>query len=245
MRDPNWEQKWGQVKTYGPRWVEGERNPVLNLPAELRPPQVVTVTLGAEIVGPNREPVGGFSIFRWAIKTGIGGAAREWLIDSRPLQQVSFPSNTTEISILAERTFTVGTNPPAYQNPDCIVRASAFLGVGNTSTERASLSSYARELLGVNQAIFFAPPGACAFRIVGATRASAGGTDSPFQAGTLIGVGSSFLLTGLWDGPELEALQASGDYIPLPGGATSITFIGSGSGSGSIRNFGVQWGIDL
>ena len=240
MTDPS---RWGQSRAIGPNWVENTpyvllQLPTLDPPTELTEPLVLNVALGATF----QTPLGGAAIFRWRIQSGTGGAARHWLIDARPLQQVSLSASTLEVSLLAQR---FNVDSPAYVNPKCTISAAALVAVGNTSTEQATYTSHIGGLVAGEVFRFGAeldspiPAGASSFRLIGQ---SAGAT-SPFQAAVLISwraaVSNVFQATGL----ELLPTMLSGGFIPIPGGGDELR-ITNGT-PGNVQNFAIQWGIDL
>lgn len=242
VQDPNHWKKWGQIHTYGPHWAENERRPVINFTAGLRPPHVLTATLGTEYLPPGPNPE---ITFRWAIKAGVGGAAREWIIDAKPLQQVSLAADTIEISIFASRAFV----DKDFIDPNTTVRASGFLGVGATATERATYTERLNGptvILPGNSYYFNVPNGASSFRLCGVSPNSpVSNSQSVFKAGVAIVVaGQDGQPVMAYGGPDLVAPMASGDFIPLPGGATSVRVFNA-TEPGPIGNMAIVWGVDM
>ena len=238
MRTEQQKNAWGQSKVYGPAFQNGAPNIVTFLPAtELQFPEVCTANLGIEYLDPFFDLNG----FRWLLKVGVGGAQRSWKIDALPMQQVSLPCQSLEVSLIAEP-FQIGAT---FVDPGVRVRASAFIARGNTSTSSANYTQgFALAAVGNPDASILIPypAGAVGFRLVGY---APGTVASPiFVAGVdvkLVAGGGAATLAW-YQADDLLPLFSSDGYIPLPGGADALlvsnTTVLGVSGA-------VQWELDL
>lgn len=243
--DPNYWRKWGQVHTYGPQWAENERRPLLSFTANIRPPHVLTATLAIEelvdlTIPGGRNPY--FANFFWSIRSGVGGAASEWIIDAKSLQQVTLVADTVEISVIARRRW---TDVP-FQSPNMRMRTSGFIGVGTTSTERATITDLRAAPLPVGA--FWdlkIPAGASSFRLMGITPDARSGERSPFVPGVYLTVGGSEFGVQV-AATDLLDLMLSGDFIPLPSGSVQSQLVVFNESAATVpESFGILWGVDM
>jgi len=239
MRTEQQKNAWGQTKVYGPSFQNGAPNIITFLPAtELQFPEVCTANLGIEFLDAFSDLNG----FRWLLKVGVGGSQRAWKIDALPMQQVSLPCQSLEVSLIVEP-FVIGT---AFVDPGARVRASAFIARGNTSTSSANYTQgFALDAVGgANASILIPyPAGAVGFRLGGFTPTAL--ANSIFDVDVdvkLVSAGGAATL--IWmTADELLPLALSDGYIPLPGGADALLISNTDLllGKSGI----VQWELDL
>jgi hypothetical protein len=243
--DMSGQTRWGQKRTIGPAWIENSPQVLFTLDMRrcqppILIPHVVNVALGVDFKG----PVNGAAQFRYSVKAGTGGANREWLVDARPLQQVSLSADWLEVSLLTQRFYVDGD----YQNPAVSVDGSAFAAVGNTSTSSATYTQRIANLtsgigpqwwIGPAQPLGQIPAGATGFKLIGATS----GGQSPFIAGVSIALMAGVQTAAFYVGTDLKDLALSDGFIPLPGGVDSLQVYNSSGGT--LNGVGIQWVLDL
>jgi hypothetical protein len=255
MRDPNDIynnprdlSRWGQSKPLGPNWSNGANGNVgagkvvtFLESADLPYPEVLTVNLGVEYTTPFTDVNG----FRWRLNVGVGGARKTWILDALPMQQVSLPAHSVEVSLFAEPFFVGDT----FVDPSVTVQASAFIARGNTSTSAAQYSQ------GLNLAavgdpnasrLLPYPPGAVGFRFlstVPAVPVVGNGSlfDSDVEVRFVTAGGAGTLAVYL--GSDFEALSKTDGYVPLPGGVDALII--SNTSVGQARSGVIIWELDL
>jgi hypothetical protein len=252
--------RWGQRRDIGPHWPPNTPEILLQLSTQdvdelargndpdygsargrprdprLAQPRVLNLVLGANPVG--TVATSGIA-YRWELLVGSGGAQARFLVDARPLQQVSVSASSVRISLLANQL----ADDIGFGDPNQIVQAQALVGVGNTSTERATYTNMFNALPANGAWDVVVPPGAASYRLLGPTDAftTAGfgdGEFGPFNATTPIQwFGGGLLLSGY-----LGSEHPIGDFFLIPGGAQTLLI--QNTSLLPIRA-GVQWGLDL
>ena len=225
---------WGQSKTYGPGWIEDAPNTVLQIRNISNPPEVVTVTLAAKIKsnapGPTHR-----ARFCWSITAGVGGASRTWLVDVRQLQQLSLPAQTLDISLVAKKLFENGT---FLVPPGPTLDVSAFIALGNTSTERSTFTQSILNLASAQSADLEIPAGAASWRLTGDPSL----LTSPFVANVIIFPEISGYPYESYAGDKLLDAFYTGAWIPLIGSSNKLVVA---NGTANAITFNIEWGLDL
>ncbi len=227
---------WGQQKTYGPSWLSGVPLTVLQLRKTVWPPEVLSITLSAQFLTTTAGRHG--CKWAWQITAGVGGSSRTWLVDARPLQQLSLPAQTVTVSLVALPLF----EDVPFEDPLATMSIAAFIGLGNTSTEPSTFTQKVLALAPGATAVLPVPPGAVKFRVTGFSPAL--NTTSPLQAGVLVTPTFSNFPMEEYDGAELLVPVNSGDWIPLVGLCDRLT-IGNATPGPHTIGFNVIWGLDL
>lgn len=240
--------RWGQSKPLGPDWVNGAGGNAGGAKvvtflesSDLPLPEVLTINLGIEYLTPFTDING----FRWRLNVGTGGARKTWILDALPMQQVSLPAHSVEVSLFAEPFFIGDT----FVDPSVLVQASAFIARGNTSTSAAQYSQ------GLNLAavgdpnasrLLPYPPGAIGFRFLSTVPAvpvvgAASLFDSDVEVRFVSSGGAATLAVYL--GSDFEALSKTDGYVPLPGGVDALLI--SNTTALQARSGVIIWELDL
>lgn len=222
-------EQWGQRLTVRPGQLqEGQEIVVLqNDGSDQGLPQVRTLLLS---LNQTEEPtIIENGVTRWVITSGVGGATSRIIIDALGVQQVSLPSGKLVVSLMAERYDKKHT----FHSPNVPMVASAYIAIGETSTEAAKYTSGVG-LITLTTSKIPIPSGASAWRMTG--------TDTAYNPL----VEYKFTIPGgvdvVYTGDKLEPLAYQPGFIPLLGGSGPLVI---NNASSDFVFAHVQWQLDL
>jgi hypothetical protein len=242
-------EQWGNSLVFQPAWRENDvrtllqHKPVRDAHGHYCVPQSQALLLAMSVP---YNPVFN-AAFRWQLNVGGGGGARIVKLDAFNIQQLALAAENVDINVLCENAYVdlcdnagVPLAKPAFTAPAVAVTASCSLADGNVSSSQASYTQQFSVGAGPGTTSkFFIPPMASGFRILG----SVGGAAYPLVATTRISIDQVGIQFGVaYTGDQLVTLSTSGDYIPLPGQAASMSIT---NGAGAAVSGVVQWSLDL
>lgn len=248
-------EQWGQRRNIPPgSWSLDQIQDILTRdapPEEMRHlPRVNTLICGVErnLVSP---PTAQDYSLRWSLRMGVGGARVEVRFDAVGFTRIACPLEAFSLGLVVER------YPPPFplvDLPDTVIDAFALVaegGIGHSVAEGATHTTLFRLVttIAADVVIVPVPVGASAVRVLGIS-ATGGGLFTPFAAtknlnflqsgsllNTLVGEGAAVA------DPSLRTLYYSGQWFPLPGSMTELSF--SNAAFPETVNVVVQFKIDI
>ncbi|HEX7273138.1 MAG TPA: hypothetical protein VF420_13405 [Casimicrobiaceae bacterium] len=234
-------QNYGRSQIFEPPWKENEERDIARWQqATDDAPIVHTVMLALDQSKYDTSVPGQNHIFRWSLALGVGGSKRNFLIDAIGAQILALPISSADIMLRCERA-DVGN---VFVSPTYEVTALAYFAEYPAPSRNATLTQWFTVVPGpvggVNDIKLNVPPGANAWKLLG--DAAVGAAINPFVATTSIFFVTSGVFLDLWTGDQLLATHATGEYVPIPGGAKFIDINNSAAGA---KQGAIQWSMDF